>query len=144
MDIIWWFLAVVMAFAFAYTIQFTSATLSMGREISDTDSPTGFQDAITPPWQSNLALIVYLGCVVVVGVIWWQIGWLSALGGAAVIFFGSSVAKLALPKPTGDHYKLLIMNSMISRYADYVRDGDALRADAMKSLLFKVGIDPDA
>ena len=143
MGIIWWLLAVIMAFALAYTMQFTAATLSMGRELSSADSPTGFQDAITPPWQSKLALLVYLSSVVVVGIIWWRLGWLSALGGAALILFGSSIAKLALPKPTGNHYRRLLMNYMISRYADYVRDGDVIRADAMKHLLIKAGIDPD-
>ena len=51
---------------------------------------------------------------------------------------------LFLPRPTGGHYRMLIMRSMCSRYADFVRDGDALRADAMKQLLIKIGIDPDA
>ena len=132
-----------MAFAFAYNMQFTTATLSMGRELSDTDSSTGFQNAITPPWQSNFAAVVYLGCVVVVGIMWWRLGWESALGGAAVILICGSVAKLVLPKPTGGHYRRLIISSMISRYADYVRDGDTLRADAVKQLLVKAGIDPD-
>jgi len=139
-----WLLAAVMAFAFAYTLQFTSATLSMGKELSDTESSTGFQDAITPPWQTNLAIVVYLGSVVVIGVTWWQLGWVSALGVAAVIFIGSYVAKFALPKPTGNHYKGLIIRSMVSRHAGYVRDGDALKAAAVKILLVKAGINTES
>ena len=190
MDAILWLLAVIMAFLFAYLMQFqgatlsmgrelflgkkwtdfdtnfTAATLSMGREISEmleamhlsevegltdtaaeliaTGSSTGFQDAITPSWLTKLSLVVYLGCVVVIGLIWWQLGWLSALGCVAVIWFGGRIAKVVLPKPTGTHYKRLIMNDMHSRYADYVRDGDTIRADAMKHLLAKAEIDIEA
>ena len=167
MDTIWWLLAGIMAFLFAYLMQFTGATLSMGRELflgkkwtdfdtnftkaivsmgtelSSTGSPAGFQDAITPPWLTKLTLVVYCGCAGVIGFMWWHLGWQSSLGGAAVIFFGSRIAKLVLPKLTGNHYKRLIIGSMSSRYANYVRDGDTVRADAMKHLLAKAGIDVD-
>ena len=133
-----------MACCLGYILQFSSATLSMGRELADTDSGTGFQDAITPPWETKFALLVFGGSIVVVGIMWWHLGWLSAIGGAAVIVFGAFVAKLILAKTTENHYKMLILQSMCSRYANYVRDGDSLRADAMKQLLIKAGIDPDA
>lgn len=143
MKIILWVLSILMAFGFAYTMQFTISTLTFGKELSDTDSATGFQDAITPPWQTNLALVTYFCCAVVVGVMWWFFGWASALGSAAIIFFGSSIAKLFLPKPTGNHYKKLIIQSMCSRYAGFIKSGDPVRADAMKQLLIKAGINPD-
>jgi len=138
-----WVLAVVMAFAFAYALLFTASTHAIGVELSDTDSGTGFQDAITPPWQSNLAIITYVGCLVVVAIMWWQFGWKSGIGSLAVIFFGSMLAKRLLPKPGSNHYRYLIMHSMSNRYADYVRNGDVTRAEAMKYLLVKYGINPD-
>lgn len=143
MKAVLWSLAVIFSFGFAYTMQFTAATLALGRELSETDSRTGFQNAITPPWQTNLAMIIYIGSIIVIGLVWFQLGWLSALGALALIFVGSLLAKIVLPKTTGDHYKNLILQSMCSRYADFVRDGDALRADAMKQLLIKAGINPD-
>lgn len=149
-----------------FDTNFTAATLAMGREISEmletmrlsevegltdtvagliaTGSSTGFQDAITPSWLTKLSFVVYLGCIVVIGLIWWQLGWLSALGCVAVIWLGGRIAMVVLPKPTGTHYKHLIMNDMHSRYADYVRDGDTIRVDAMKYLLAKAEIDVDA
>lgn len=36
------------------------------------------------------------------------------------------------------------MHSMISRYADYTRDGDGTRANAMAILLAKAGMDVEA
>lgn len=144
MELSLWILTIVMTFALSYSLQFTGATLAMGRELAETTTGTGFQDAITPPWETKLSLAIYAGCVMVLGVMWWQLGWLSALGGFAVLFLGASVAKFFLPSPTSGHYRTLIIQSMCSRYADFVRDGDALRADAMKQLLIKIGIDPDA
>ena len=144
MEIGLWILVAALTGAFAYTRQFTAATLSMGRALSGSGSKTGFQDAITPPWQTNFALTVYVGIAVVEGVMWWWLGWFSALAALAIIFVGSVLVKLVLPKPTGGHYQRLILQSMVARYADYVRDGDVLRADALKHLLVKAGIDPDA
>ncbi len=146
---------------------FTAATLAMTREISErldamrslevegllsdnvaglvgTGSSTGFQDAITPSWLPKFSLVVNLGCGVAVGLIWWHLGWLSALGCVAVIWFGGRIAKLVLPKPAGTYYKRLIINDMHSRYADHVRNGDIIRAEAMKDLLARAGVDMDA
>lgn len=144
MEIGLWFLVVLLAVGFAYTLQFSCATLAMGRELSGSTTTTGFQDAITPPWQTNLTLAVYIAIAVVVVFAWWQLWWVSALGVLGVILIGSSLAKLALPKPSGRHYRGLILRSMIARYANYVRDGDTVRADAMKQLLTRAGIDPDS
>lgn len=65
-----WLLVVVLAVGLAYTLQFSSATLAFGRELSGSTTTTGFQDAITPPWQTNLALTVYIGIAVVVISMW--------------------------------------------------------------------------
>jgi hypothetical protein len=124
-------------------MHFSRATLQLGRELSDSKSGTGYQDAITPPWQTKLALFVYIGSVATVGIIWWKLGWVSGFGCSALIIFGSLLAKLILPKPTSDHYKGQIIRSMCSRYADFVRDGDSIRANAMKQLLAKADINPD-
>lgn len=140
MEVILWLVAVELTFCLAYTILFTGATLHLGRELAGTNSGTGYQNAITPPWQSILALFVYAGCAATIGIIWWKLGWLSGLGSLALIFFGSSLAKLALPKPISNHYKNLIFRSMRSRHADFVKNGDSMRADAMKLLLDQAGI----
>jgi hypothetical protein len=139
-----WLVAVAFAFGFAYTMQFSGVTLQFGRALAGEDSGTGYQDAITPPWQTKLALIVYLGSFTIIGAIWWKLGWASGLGALALILVGSSLAKIVLPKPAGPHYKNLIMQSMCSRYADFVTNGDSMRADAMKELLVRAGINPDA
>jgi hypothetical protein len=121
-------------------MQFTATTLAMGRELSDTDSPTGYQDAITPPWQSNLALFTYASVLILTVLMWWNAGWLAAFSAFAAMFFGASIVRCALPGRNGPHFRNLILQSMCRRYADYVRDGDVMRADAMKHLLDRAGI----
>jgi len=142
METLMWILAGLIAFPFAYMLQFSAATLLIGRELTPSDSYRGLQDAITPPWQTNLTMLVWATCAAIVGGMWWNLGILSAVGGMALIIFGAVVARQVLPKPTGNHYRGLILRSMISRYADYTRDGDKLRADAIKQLLVLAGVDP--
>ncbi|MBI2865297.1 MAG: hypothetical protein HYX94_12125 [Chloroflexi bacterium] len=88
--------------------------------------------------------MVYASIPVLAIVMWWQFGWISALGALVALLIGSSVVKLALPRPSSEHYRRLILRSMCGRYANYVRDGDALRAGAMKDLLNRAGMDLDA
>ncbi len=163
MDTSFWMLPVMLAFPLAYELRFTEVTLCMGMELllgkkwtdfdanhakavdimrkecKQTNLPTGFQDAITPPWKAWFAGLTQLGCAVAAGLMWWHLGWASALGGAAIILCGAKMAQFVMPNPTGAHYRRLILQSMISRYADYNRDGDTIRADAMGDLLTKAG-----
>jgi hypothetical protein len=43
-----------------YCLALSQACLLVGRAISDTNSSTGLQAAVTPPWATNAALIVWL------------------------------------------------------------------------------------
>lgn len=138
-----WIFAGLMTVLFAYTMRFTQATLSFGRKLAETTSGTGVQDAITPPWETNLALFTYIGVAAVIGVIWWQLGWLSGVGAVALILIGGGVVGAILPDKDSRHFRDLITRSMCSRYADYVRDGDQLRAQAMKELLDRTGASPE-
>ena len=163
-DVVLWILASIISFPVAYVMQFQKATLCMGRELvlgmkwtdlspdfdlavhrmgknlSDTPMPRGLQDAVTPPYKTALDLIVYLCCAVIIGLIWWHFGWQSSIaGGVLILFFGRWIAVLFLPKPEGPHYRNLIIQSMCSRYANCIRDGDIVRAKALKGLLVKAG-----
>jgi hypothetical protein len=139
-----WMIALIFMFGFGYIMQFTSFTLEFGRALSGESSRTGYQNAITPPWFTNFAIAVYVGSFAIVVLMWWKFGWLSGLGAIVLILFGSSFAKLLLPKLAGSHYKNAVLSSMMRRYADFVRDGDSMRADAMRELLIRAGMDPDA
>src|SRR4030095_690115 len=74
-----------------------------------------------------------------VGGLWLAFGWANALIGAVVAFLSGTVAQVTfLPKRDSRHFVLRISSSMARRVADYERDGDAVRARAMKQVLDKV------
>jgi len=122
-----------------YSLKFNEATLRIGRLISDTGSSTGFQDAITPPWTTKLAIISYLAAIGTMGYGWYQYGWLSGIG-IIVAFFVLVVLNqiLLLPKSESSHFKQLILRSMFNRYADFKKTGDSVRAAAIAALLEKL------
>ena len=122
-----WVLAGSVAIAFAYSMQFTQATLSYGRSLAETEFGTGLQDAITPPWQMNLAMITYISFAAIVGVMWWQIGWGSGLGALALIVFGGAVIGAVLPGKDSPHFRNLIHQSMVARLRAWHQTVDANR-----------------
>lgn len=134
----------LVSFAFGYILAFTGATLSIGKSLSTTTTPAGFQDAITPPRFSTLALVVY---VISLGSLiygFWEFGLLTGLG-VTIAFLVAVVANIAviLPKSDSEHFRKIIIHSMINRHADYLKSGDKLRASVMAELLAKLGLPVD-
>jgi hypothetical protein len=127
----------------AYSLQFTAATLLLGRSLSESNSGTGFQAAISPPWETYFGLIIYGLTLALVGASWYEFGIGRALLCVITLLVGLSVSRRLLPKPDSLHFKALIIQSMANRYANFVRDGDHVRGDLMKMLLHKAGVDSD-
>lgn len=127
--------------ALSYEVAFTGATLSIGRSLSDAGTPRGYQDAITPPYSTTLAILVYAFSIggIIYGV--WAFGWLTGLGVAVGLFVAMVInGALITPKSDSQHFRNLIMHSMVNRHADYLKSGDALRASVMAELLEKLGV----
>ena len=126
---------------FGYSLRFASATNAIGKSISGTDSPRGFQDAITPPWSTNLALFSYAASIGAVSYGWYEYGWLTGLGIILGFLFLVAINQgILLPKSDSEHYRRLILSSMGNRYADYMKSGDQIRGSLMGHLLKKLGI----
>jgi hypothetical protein len=123
-----------------YSLQFTEATLLLGRSLSDSGSRTGFQNAITPPWEAKLSLVIYGLGLILVGLSWYEFGIGRAFLCVIALFVGLLIGRQLLPKPDSPHFKTIIVRSMSNRYADYVRAGDRIRGDLMKMLLQKAGV----
>jgi hypothetical protein len=138
-----WIGVVICGVGSAYTVTWSGATFAFGRALSTTNSKTGYQDAVTPPWVARSALLMYGATIAVIVASWWMFG--AYRGGMSVMVFVASVlgSRQILPAENSFHYKSLIVQSMASRYADYVRDNDKLRAAAMKDLLDKAGLPID-
>ncbi len=135
------FVLYLASLALGYELRFTEATRHIGRALSGTGSRTGFQDAITPPASSYLAFAVYGLSVAVVAFGFFRYGFLKGL--AAFVGFLLLVnlnCVLLLPKPESPHFHDIVLRSMIRRHANYLRDGDQLRAAAMADLLQRAGM----
>ena len=144
MSIVIYAAAGAIAFVLAYTLQLSAAALAVGRALSESDSTTGLQDAVTPPWQASVALATYLAVLAVIAFAWWWEGWATALGVLGTVLVGTALFKRFSPQPASEHYRAAILRSMSRRYADFVRNGDTVRAEGMKMLLRRAGIDPEA
>jgi len=139
-----WVAVVILAFAFAYSLQFTAATLMMGRALSDSESGTGFQDAITPPWKTRIDLGIYAAILGAIGLGgWWKGPWDAVLILLSILI-GAMVVRRLFPAPDSAHYRTLVIRSMSWRYANFVKHGDTVRAGVMGMLLRKAGADVDS
>jgi hypothetical protein len=131
----------LISLALGYVLAFTGATFVIGRSLSDAGTPRGYQDAITPPRFSRFALLLYAASLggIIYGV--WAFGWARGLATAVGLLVAVALNKvLILPKSDGQHFRKLIVHSMINRHADYLKSGDTLRASVMAELLEKLGI----
>jgi hypothetical protein len=130
----------IASLALGYVLAFTEATLAIGRFLSDAGTQTGYQNAITPPLFSKFAIAVYV--ISLTGIIygWWKFSWLFGLGITVGFLFALVVNKIILlPKSDSEHFRKIIVHSMINRHADLLKSGDTLRASIMAELLDKLG-----
>ena len=131
----------LVSLALGYQLRFSEATLHIGRSLSTTGSKTGFQDAITPPNAASLGFGIYGLSLAVLAFGFMHYG--ATAGITALFLFGFCLAVnrvVFLPTADSQHFHKIIIGSMIRRHADYVRDGDKLRAAAMVDLLQRAGV----
>ena len=134
--IILWFASALLA----YALSLNGATLFIGKSVSSTNSATGFQDAITPPWSTKVAILAYLVSIVVIGYGWYLNSWIVAIIITLSFFVLVAINKnVIIPKSDSEYFKRIIMNSMMQRYANCVKSGDSVRATAVAMLLAKLG-----
>ena len=129
--------------AFRYCVELTQAARVIGSAISSpadlSMNKNGLQNAVTPLASNKWFFLTMALQIGAVGGLWLAFGWANALIGAVVAFLSGTVAQVTfLPKRDSRHFVLRIFSSMARRVADYERDGDAVRARAMKQVLDKV------
>jgi hypothetical protein len=138
-----WIATLVLVPVLGYELQFSAATLAFGRWLSDSNTATGFQAAVTPPWEAKVGLIIYGLTVTLIGFSGYEFGIVRAIFTVIILFFGLLLVRRLFPSPESPHFRALMIRSMANRYADFVRDGDQVRGDLMKMLLQKAGVDAD-
>jgi hypothetical protein len=124
-----------------YQLAYHETTRIIGRSISDTGSKDGFQPAIMSPRSTTLALILYaviLGSVVYGAI---RYGWLAGIGVLVGLIIASALNKVfLLPKKDSEHFRRMVVHSLIRRHANYLKNGDELRASAVGYLLERLGV----
>jgi hypothetical protein len=132
--------AAVVGVLFAFNSRLQIATLWAGRSIAPSGSenlmPTGVQDGITPPWQTNLSLIWMVGLAgLLIGgsIQHWYLGVLAVVTALVV----STVVGSLFPHDFATYLRL-IAGSLARREADYRRAGDTARAEAAHEFFLKV------
>jgi hypothetical protein len=124
---------------FRYQLGLTNACKAMGVQIASGTTEIGYQDAITPPSSTNLTLVTWALIVALLLYALFGFGW-SEFGFSAGTFLIVSIISGAsfVPKPDSAHYIRRIYRSMVNRYANYEKQGDRVRSDAMKELIDRV------
>ncbi|GEM_PF-1596326 len=134
-DSVFYILAIIMAIAFRYNLQMNGMTLTIGKLLSDTDSPTGFQDAITPPEHTNFTLLTWVSIVILISTASYFSG--AGIATFAIFTLTSILTGIFLQDKTKEHCTLRIYKSMVRRYADFIRNNDTVRAAALYALIDK-------
>src|SRR5688572_19703836 len=109
MQLILWLTVITAACALSYVTQFSGATLSMGKALSDSGLGRGVQDAITPLWQASVALTVQLSLLIILALTFWAFGWKLGVLAVSVAFVVSIAARRMLPAPDSEHFRHLIL-----------------------------------
>lgn len=122
----------------AYMMHHTQVCLFYGRSLASDDflrmNKTGYQDALTDPSGNKWFFITHgLLFSVVVGYFYFGT-WITGLISIVAYFLLAAFIKRLLPSQNSPKWASRIHASMCRREADYKRDGDELRYEAIKSL----------
>lgn len=130
--------AVLLALAFRYNLAFSASCRALGANISSSGNKTSLQNAITPPYQTNLTIATWLSLLIFFGLISFGTNFEFSLriGVEFVVF--SYLFGFVLPKADSLHFVRRITKSMQSRYQDFETQGNEARAAAMNLLLLRV------
>ena len=123
----------LLSIAFGYDLAFTEATKRLGRSLVDSQEGRGVQN-----WATGFGLTTYGLCIGGVAYGWYSYGGVLAISVAIGLFFAVRLNQRFLPKPKGDHFRRLIVRSLLNRYANYERHGDNIRPAAVGALIDKL------
>ena len=127
-------LAIFVAIPFALDTSFRNFSQDVGKSISVSTYGRGYQDAITPP---QLNYVSYIFWPINIGIVIYSF-FIYGLYGFIIIgiIFLTTVMVGAFVVPSLEKRFLKILSySMINRVANYKRDNDEIRAQAMQDVL---------
>lgn len=95
--------------------------------------PIQYQNTLNPPWLTNAAISVWVLSIANVVWIWYLNGWQQGAGALVAAAILPAVFQALLPPRMGSGvYLRNAFHTMVNRQANYKRDGDEARAQAME------------
>ena len=122
-----------------YMVALSQGCLFIGKAISDGQSKTGFQDAITPPLATGVAALLYALSVALIVFAFWHEGLRDGSLAAFSLVFWIFVGGFIVPKPNSGHWVRMVFRSIVKRTADYAKAGDVMRAEPAGMLAKRIG-----
>jgi hypothetical protein len=117
-------------------VSFQMVKLMDGAGVDHQFRPIDFQNVITPPLLTNLAIITFLGSPLLLIYAFFEVGFTMALIHLAVIVASVFAAKKILPPRIGSEiYVNWAHSTLLNRHANYLRDGDIVRASVLQAAI---------
>jgi hypothetical protein len=132
--------AALLGLAFRYQTRITAACRHIAAQLGgDGDSVFYLQNAITPPAAANVTLLTVAAAIGLLSYSGYAFGW-ATLGGVLAVFYVAGLigGLTIIPKEDAPHFVKLVYGSMVNRHADFVKNGDTVRAAAIKDLTERV------
>ena len=126
-------------------IDFRELNKKIGLELSESKMGSGLQNAITPPRLNWLSYVVYFILIAsFITAFFDRGGWKTALICLGIIIATMVISGVILRSNMPNREPLLknfyfriLFNSIVNRHANYVKNNDKLRADAMGNIVKK-------
>lgn len=123
-------------------LDFRSFIKEVGLELSDTKTGAGFQDAITPPKLNWISFFCYLIIFVLIYTAFVDRSATAGIYSAILSIFTLIISGAIINPPKKKRllekfYLKTLYSSMVGRYADFKKNNDNLRADAIQMLITK-------
>ena len=144
MGLIEYIVLIIISVLFRFDLDFINFTKVVGMQLSTTKTGTGYQDAISPPKLTWVTFGIYiLLAIFLINAFFGESGSIVQGFIAIGIIFGTTIVTGVIIHPPGKgpifrkFFLKVLYHSMTNRYADYKKNNDHGRADAMNILVKK-------
>lgn len=134
-----WVALVLLGALFRQVLRFQEALAELGRKMAvaqnSTQPPITYQNSITPPWLTNVWLLIAFSVAALIVATGYLNGITDAVVGAVLCIVGMTASGLlsrGVSRPGAVTYYRWAYHTLVNREADYRRDGDNSRADAAR------------
>lgn len=129
----------LVSLALGYELAYTQSTRRLAIKISSADGWRFIQDALTPPRSNLVGCATYLWFTCGVTLVWLRFNWYYAVTICIISVMIVGLTASSLLKYAGNWFEGSVIRSMMRRYADFVKEGDVMRANAASELLGRLG-----